>query len=153
MPIQANIDNRKAAEALHQTIGSLLREEVPQLPSQESRLMFWRLMLESVRKNLPAEPSGTPTEPPEGSGTPEKQKQKKKPVLTTSTSYDDAMALIDEIEDLAGSICENGQDFASSVEEKATSIGESVERAGSATDGQLQALENMVEGLRAWFHD
>jgi hypothetical protein len=141
---ERNCADTRAARGLHADIGNLIRGEVDRLPSDESRAKFWRLMLESVQKNLPLAPVLLPAEP-------EKPKEQKPP--RCSASYDEAMGLIDEIEDLAGSICENGQDFASSVEAKAVSIGESVERAGSATDGQLQALANMAEGLRAWFHD
>ena len=129
----------KAAKALHTTIGELLREEVPKLPSDRSREKFWCLMMDSVEKNLLPK-----TQPP----------IKKKPSIpTTSTSYDEAMDLIDQIRDLVESICSAGQDFADSVSDKAESIAESVERSQSATDGQLQALENMLEGLQRWFHD
>ena len=63
------------------------------------------------------------------------------------------MDLIEEIRERAESICENGQDFAASVLERAESIGRSVERGGGATEAQLAALENMLDGLDRWFHD
>lgn len=117
-----------------------MREEVPKLPSGRSRDIFWHLMHESIRKNIP-----------QAAETVEKD-EKRKP-RASSASHDEAMALIDEIEDLACSICEAGQDFADSVSSKAADIATSVERSGSATDGQLQALQNMLEGLQRWFHD
>ena len=78
------------------------------------------------------------------------------PVATNQTptpSAEEALALIDEIEELAASICSNGADYAESVLGTAHSIGASVEKANSATPGQITALSNMVSGLQAWFHD
>lgn len=139
MSIESNVAERKAAERLHATIGELLREEVPKLPSGRSREIFWQMMHQSIWKNIPAEP--------------EPEECKKKKPLVSSASYDEAMALIAQIEDLAGSICEAGEDFADSVSAKAADIFASVDRFGGATDGQLQALENMLDGLQRWFHD
>lgn len=140
MSIEGDFAARKAAEQLHATIGGLLCEEVPRLPSNSAREIFWRLMLQSVEKNLPA--AKVPDRP-----------AGKKPPRESAASYDEAKDLIEEIGDLAGSICEAGQSFAESVSGKAADILESVEQFGCATDGQLQALENMLNGLQRWFHD
>lgn len=67
-------------------------------------------------------------------------------------SYDEAIELCDEIESLASEVPERGQDFASSVCEKAASIRESVEEHETATATQIQALENMRDGLSRWIH-
>lgn len=53
MSIETNIRDREAAEALHRTIGELLADEVPKLPSDRSREMFWRKLADSVAKNVP----------------------------------------------------------------------------------------------------
>lgn len=132
----------KAARDLHRTIGEILAEEVPRLPGSGSRKLFWELMRESVQKNLPP----TPPSPP-------KPAVVRPSSVRTSQSYDDALELIAEIHDLADSICENGQEFAASVVERADSIGESVERGGGATVKQIDALENMRNGLEQWHHD
>ena len=145
MSIEDNTAARKTAEQLHATIGELLRDEVPKLPSGRAREIFWRLMLASVQKNLPQDQAVEALK--------EREKKKKQGPPTSSASYDEAMSLASEIEDLVLSICDAGQEFADSVGEKTASIMESVERSGGATDGQLQALENMLEGLQRWFHD
>lgn len=132
--IESNPD-ALAAFTLHKQMGEFLSPKVAGLPSDESRQIFWRLVLQSVQKNLTER---TPPKPP-------------KP--TRATSADEADAMVDQIRDLADQICENGQEFADSVLEKAEAIAETVEQRDYATDGQLQALENMLEGLRAWFHD
>lgn len=134
MIIESNPD-ALAAFTLHKQMGEFLLPKIAGLPSDESRHIFWRLMLESVQKNIKPR---TPPKPPKPS---------------RATSADDALEMVDEIRNLADSICENGQEFADSVLEKAESIAETVERSDYATDGQLQALENMLEGLRAWFHE
>lgn len=132
----------KAARELHATVGALILDEVKKLPGDGSRRKFWELMRDSIAKRLPQEP-----------GRPAALENRPKACRATSDSYEEAIELIETIRELADSICENGQDFAASVLEKAESICESVERAGSATDGQLGALENMQGGLERWFHD
>jgi len=138
MAIEDNVNDGKAARNLHRTIGRLLAGEVPLLPSDQSRRRFWELMRESIEKKLlPATESTKPA-----------------PVSPASNSHDEACEMFSEIEDLVanGNIPDAGYDFATSVLEKATEIIATVERIGSATDGQLAALENMLEGLSKWFH-
>ena len=66
-----------------------------------------------------------------------------------------AISIAEEIIDLSqhGDLPSNGIDYAESVAEKARSIANSVEENAYATEGQIQALENMLEGLQKWFHD
>jgi hypothetical protein len=130
----------KAAKELHRTIGELLAEEVPKLPGDASRRRFWELMAESVGKNLPG--AFIAASPEAGRLAPK-----------VSQSYEDAMTLVDEILELVDQTCDAGRDFAESVSDKARSIGESVERSKSATDGQIKALQNMLDGLERWQHD
>ena len=140
MGIQENIDGTKAAQSLHAAIGELLAGEVPQLPSDRSRETFWELMFGSALKNLPEKPQEL------------KQKKTRPPIHWTRTQ-EEAFVLVGEIEELADSIVFEGEEFAASVLEKSKSIGTSVEQAGWATDRQLEALENMLEGLRRWHHN
>lgn len=132
----------KAAKELHRTIGELLAEEVPKLPGDASRRKFWELMARSVEKNL----AGVFV-----AATPDTEKPERK--AKTSQSYLDAVALVDEILEMADQTCDAGREFAESVAEKARLIGESVERSGAATDGQITALQNMLDGLERWRHD
>ena len=143
MIIEKNITDRTAAEELHRVIGELLFDAVPKLPSGESCVMFFRLLKESAEKNLPACKPKQLTE----------EQREKIRNLKLQPNIAEAEGLIDEIESMAGDICENGQEFAESVLERTKSIRESIEKAGRATEGQITALENMAEGLRAWFHD
>lgn len=122
-----------AARNLHRAVGVFLSKEVPLLPTDCSREQFWRMMLESVQKNMLV--------------------HDERESRSVSTSYDDAMYLVQEIRDLVPDVCEAGEDFAASVEEKADAIAESVARHRAATEGQLTALENMLDGLRRWVHD
>jgi len=127
-----------AAWTLHMNVGKFVQEQIESLPSERSRAIFWRTMLQSVQRNLPSDPMPADNKTKPSSG---------------QSSYDEAMSLISEIEERADCICDAGRDFADSVWDKTESIMESVERSHSATDGQLTALENMLEGLQRWFHD
>lgn len=139
MVIVENVQDSKAAWALHATIGELLASEVSNLPSDRSRRKFWELMRDSVAKNLPQ--------------LEESKSEQEAPSMHWSRTQEVAFATMAEIEELAGSICAAGEDFTASVLEKSQDIIASVEQAGWATDSQLEALENMLEGLQAWFHD
>jgi hypothetical protein len=66
---------------------------------------------------------------------------------------DEALALAEEIENLAAEIPAEGEDFGLSVTEKAADIAKNIEKHGRVTDGQMTALENMLCGLQKWFHD
>ena len=66
---------------------------------------------------------------------------------------EEALALAEEIEDLAGQLPEEGSDFGDSVSEKAADIAANIEAHGRVTDAQYTALENMLDGLQRWFHD
>ena len=61
--------------------------------------------------------------------------------------------MADEIELLAGDLPEDGEDFGMSVTEKTADIAANIETHNRVTDGQLTALENMLDGLQRWFHD
>lgn len=139
MTIEGNCRDTRAARELHATVGELLRDEVPRLPTDRSRALFWQMMAASIEKNLPQKTAQTA--------------HKKRPTPSRPETVDEALSLIADIEDMAESICEEGEDFAQSVLEKAQGIGETIERLSSVTDGQLQALENMAIGLRRWFHE
>jgi len=63
-----------------------------------------------------------------------------------------AAELGDEITDLADQVPEidRAQEFAESARCTAADIGESIEAAGSATEKQIKALENIRNGLQKW---
>lgn len=94
---------------------------------------------------------------------PAKSKPKSKPAPTTGFDLDDvgdadenvkhALALAEEIEELAGEMPEEGEEFAASASEKAADIAANIEAHGRVTDAQFTALENMLDGLKRWFHD
>jgi len=138
MTIEDNVRDSKAAIALCETIGALIEDALPELPSDECRRKFWTLMRDLVARNLPHEPELPKEEKPKSHRTP---------------TQEEAFVIIEEIEELANSICEAGEEFATSVLEKSRDIGVSVEFAGWAAEGQLAALTNMLEGLQRWFHD
>jgi hypothetical protein len=144
MSIEKNIADRKAAEALCNTLNELILDDYNNLPSPESRMMFWKILKASIERNLPKPPIAIQPKP---------QLKQPSPPPSLPSSYDRAMELADEIEELAENICSNGQDFAESVLEKTHEIIASVENGGRATDKQILALENMLEGLQKWFRD
>ena len=83
----------------------------------------------------------------------------KKPTMPKTFDLDDsgdvkeALSLAEEIESLASELPEEGEDFGISVIEKAADIARNIEAHGRVTDNQFAALENMLDGLRRWFHD
>jgi hypothetical protein len=124
--------DENAAKTLHEKVGHFLQGEVTKLPSAYSRAQFFRLLKESAEKNIPNETQ-----------TPSRQ----------DMDAEEAISLVDEIRETADYVCDEGREFADSVLEKSMAIGQSVERIGRATQGQITALENMLEGLQAWVHD
>lgn len=64
--------------------------------------------------------------------------------------WEDAIDFVNRIETEADDVPERGEDFAASVVEKATSIGASIGEMKHVTDGQMEALENMMAGLQKW---
>jgi hypothetical protein len=65
----------------------------------------------------------------------------------------DALGLCEEIESLAAEVPEAGEDFAMSVLEKANDIQATIEETKRATRAQVQALENMRDGLSRWIRE
>lgn len=68
-------------------------------------------------------------------------------------SVTEALEIAEEIESLAADLPEEGEEFGQSVSEKAADIAANIEKHNRVTDGQLDALENMLDGLRRWFND
>jgi hypothetical protein len=69
---------------------------------------------------------------------------------TMTDEAEEALALCDEIESLAGDVPEAGETFAGSVCERTADIRATIERTGRVSPGQLSALENMRDGLSRW---
>lgn len=65
----------------------------------------------------------------------------------------EALELAESIEELAGQLPEEGEEFGMSVTEKAAEIALNIDAYNRVTDAQLSALENMLDGLQRWFHD
>ena len=65
----------------------------------------------------------------------------------------EALDIVDEIETMAEQLPEEGEDFGMSVTEKAADIAANIETHNRVTDGQLSALQNMLDGLQRWFSD
>lgn len=76
-------------------------------------------------------------------------------IATANTLATKATALAEQIIELADSpdLPSAGIDYAESVADKARDILESVESENRATSGQIEALQNMLDGLERWFHD
>lgn len=70
-----------------------------------------------------------------------------------NSTVEEALALCDEIEAMAGDVPEQGEEFAVSVSERAASIRETIEERCSVTDSQMAALVNMAAGLARWIRD
>lgn len=74
--------------------------------------------------------------------------------ITRGDEQDDAcseaLELCDEIESLADQVPERGEDFARSVLDRMSDIRATIEERNTATSGQIQALENMRDGLSRW---
>lgn len=70
--------------------------------------------------------------------------------MCDSCGWEDALDLVEEIESAAEDVPERGEDFAASVLECANSIGDTIEQNEHATPRQMEALENMIEGLMRW---
>lgn len=68
-----------------------------------------------------------------------------------SPEVTEAIAIAEEIEELAAELPEEGEDFGVSVSEKAADIAANIEAHGRVTDRQLDALQNMLSGLERWF--
>jgi len=80
----------------------------------------------------------------------------KPPAKPSTNATDDvaaALEIAEEIESLAGDLPTAGEDFGMSVLEKSADIAATIEERGRVTDGQMEALQNMLDGLQRWFHD
>ena len=138
MSISDNIRDRQSAESLHKLIGELLSTEIPKLPSDRSREIFFKKLLESAKRNLPNQQS---------SENALHRLESENDIPSESEDVIEAIEINDEIQLLA--ICSAWPD-AGDVSEKADSIIRTVEKRHYVTVGQLEALRNMLEGLRAW---
>ena len=58
--------------------------------------------------------------------------------------------ILETIEELSDSVKLKAADYFESVEERAKSIMENVEKRDSASDAQMTALNNMLEGGEKW---
>jgi hypothetical protein len=150
MTIESNIAGRRAAADLVCTTISLLKDSIRSLPSDRSRQDFFRLMAEGFAGKMDPPHKVVPVDAVKTVKKPDKQ-QASANTANQDTDLDEAAELIEEIKELCEEICSAGRDFADSVLEKTESIEESITDRGSVTSGQLEALENMRDGLARWF--
>ena len=73
--------------------------------------------------------------------------------LPNEDDVERAADLIEEIEGLVEELPERAENFGMGVSETARDIAIQIEEEDRVTKKQLMALENMLEGLRRWFHD
>ena len=142
MTVEKNIDDRKAAEELHAAIGELFGDAIEKLPSDESRTIFFTMVLQTAEKNLP-----------ELMAKREKATNLVKQVLQEAefdNSVHYALSLVEEINDMASEV---EWPDAPDVQNKANDIATVIQEFNRATAGQLQALENMRNGMAKWVHD
>lgn len=66
------------------------------------------------------------------------------------SGVDEAYSLINEIQELAGDMPERAEEFVDSVVNKALEIKVTIERKSQATPNQIQALRNMLNGMKRW---
>lgn len=64
--------------------------------------------------------------------------------------WEEALSLVEQIEEEAECVPERGEDFAASVLDKAKAIGRTIDELEHVTEAQMAALENMLSGLERW---
>jgi len=136
MNIEENIRDRRAAQTLHETIGELLAEDVGKLPSDRSRMIFFQMLFDSAKKNLPP----TPVVPPKRDRVPVEPKEHDEDVK-------ESLEINVEIQELAEQVA---WPDAPEVAENAVAIATTIEERNHCTVSQLEALQNMLRGMRAW---
>lgn len=70
--------------------------------------------------------------------------------IEADPSLKKASRLFNNIEETAALIPERGEKFALSVLDTANDIMDSIEERSFATDEQIEAMENMLNGLERW---
>lgn len=115
---------------------------------------FWRCLAEAATAKIPPTPQA---KQPIARPVPPAKLPARTPGTVTiplqNSRYDEALELIESIEELAEQVPERGQEFAESAVETAKSIGETIEERGSVTPSQFQALENIQVALSNWIRD
>lgn len=76
-------------------------------------------------------------------------KQQQRP--GTDDDVAEALGIAGEICDLVDELPEEGEDFGLSVAEKTHDIAANIEKHNRVTEGQMNALKNMLDGLQRWF--
>jgi hypothetical protein len=72
---------------------------------------------------------------------------------SAAKDVDRALSLCEEILSLIGEIPDRGRDFAISVGESCAEVQATIEQMNRVTSRQYEALENWLEGIRAWLRD
>lgn len=135
--IQANVHDRECARALLHAIAELLNPELEKLPTDRARTIFWELMREAALKRAPL----AKTESLQNDECEE-----------LDSDVKEAIEIANYIIDLSPDVPSAGTDFAESVREKAEDIRATILERECVTDGQIDALENMKDGLDRWLH-
>lgn len=148
MGFRENIANRKRAEELL----DLLTDESTEVLRLLHEKMGARLGTETVKQVERAmQASLNDTETADSEGRPE----------WCDCGLDEVNELLESISDEAetiqmlymeGDASEEAMEFAKSVTSNASSISETIKRAGRASERQIKALNNMLQGLEKWVH-
>ncbi len=136
--IEANVASRKAAEQLFQTMIDCVRDDYRRL-DQHGKRIFVTMAYEKFKSYVDPTVQQMKTAP-----------ETKPPEVPQSERVRDALELCDDILYLAVEVPEEGEEFASSVSESCREVQETIERTNRVTDKQFEALENWLQGLRAW---
>ena len=147
--IEANVADRIQADELSRQFVDLLRDELPKLPSDRSRMLFWSKLHDAAARRIKPAPACVHCRP-----IAELYKPNRKPPPSSGTEdIDGALAIAEEIQAMAEELPDEGYEFGESVSAKAADIAENIEEHNRVTPGQMEALENMQDGLSKWFHD
>ena len=68
-------------------------------------------------------------------------------------TVNEAMEIVDEIEDLCGDADAAPEKFKEDIIDKSRSIAETIDNTGRVTERQADALTNMRDGIAKWCHD
>lgn len=152
LELEGIMEDRQAGRRFFEQAAQLLAPGIREL-STEAQNEFWRLMFAAAEKRhkprpQPANPRGiaAPAPSPARQVVIEATARRKE----ADERVGQARELIASIHALAEQLPPRGEDFGLSVCEKADDISASIDEAGSVTDGQITALENMLSGLERW---
>ena len=137
--VESNVASGKAAELLFKTMIDCVRDDYRKL-DQHGKRVFVTLVYEKFKSYVdPTVVQARVTLP-----------QHKPLEIQQSERVKEALELCDDILHLAADVPDEGEEFASSVSESCSDVQATIEQTNHVTDKQFEALENWLQGLRAW---